>query len=118
MRFINRSVLVIKPRQPYLDWTKRVSPDSVQPTLKEMQQDCTTYLLIEALDRQHLESFLQENYTPMFEHELYAWHRDQSMWPVERSYTRFRKWFDVEMHSQVIDMLNPDAIPHDPNLSL
>ncbi len=116
MKFINRSVLVIKPRQPYLDWTQRVSPDGIQLKLTDMQQDCTTYLLSEALDRQYLESFLQDNYVPMFEHELYAWHRDQSVWPVERNYTVFQEWFDVEMHSQVIDMLDPDVIPHSPDI--
>lgn len=116
MKFINRPVLVIKPREPYLNWTEQVSPDSMGLRPEDTQQDCTTYLLSEALDRQHLESFLQENYAPMFEHELYAWHRDQRVWPVERNYAVFREWFDVEMHSQVIDMIDPDVIPHSPNI--
>lgn len=116
MKFINRSVLVIKPKQPYLDWTGRVSPDGIRLKPEDMQQDCTTYLLSEPLDRQYLESFLQENYAPMFEHELYAWQPDHSLWPAERNYTVFRAWFDVEMHSQVVDMLNPDEIPNSPDI--
>ena len=117
MKFINRPVLVIKPRQPYLDWTQRVSSDSVQLKLEDLQQDCTTYLLSEALDRQQLESFLHENFGAMFKHELYAWHRDQSLWPAERSYAIFGACVDIHMHSPGSDMLDPESIPHDLDIS-
>lgn len=30
---------------------------------------------------------------------------DASVWPEKRTLSVFRKWFDVEIHSMVIDML-------------
>ncbi len=35
--------------------------------------------------------------------ELEAWERDPMNWPTDRSYDVFREWFDVEIHSIVVD---------------
>ncbi|MGC9398088.1 MAG: hypothetical protein ACP5HM_03010 [Anaerolineae bacterium] len=110
MKFINRSVLVIKPKQPYLDWTGRVSPDGIRLKPEDVQQDCTTYLLSEPLDRRQLGSFLQTHYSILFEHELRSWEPNEGKWPTDRSYESFRQWFDVELHSAVIDMLDPQPL--------
>ena len=34
----------------------------------------------------------------------------QRTWPVNRSYATFREWFDVEIHSIVLDASDDDII--------
>lgn len=36
--------------------------------------------------------------------ELWAWHTDETYWPKKRNLALFREWFDIEIHSEVIDM--------------
>ena len=50
------------------------------------------------------ETWLQRNYQAMFEHELWAWHTDEAVWPKDRSFKAFQTLFKVRFHSVVLDM--------------
>jgi hypothetical protein len=113
MKFLNRPILVIKPKQPYLDWTHAVNPDGIQLRSEDVQQDCTTYLLARPLDRTQLDQFLRANYSTIFEHELRSWHPNEEGWPTNRNYNTFQQWFAVEAHSQVIDLAKKNALKPD-----
>ena len=47
MKTINRSALVVKPAQPFLDWLHRVDPTSTDVTLDDLILEPTIYLLPE-----------------------------------------------------------------------
>ena len=47
MNTINRSALVVKPAQPFLDWLHRVDPTSTHLTLDDVKLEPTTYRLPE-----------------------------------------------------------------------
>ena len=47
MEAINRSAIVVKPAQPFLDWLHRVDPTSAQLTLDDLSLEPTIYLLPE-----------------------------------------------------------------------
>ena len=47
MQTINRSALVVKPAQPFLDWLHRVDRTSTHLTLDELRLEPTIYLLPE-----------------------------------------------------------------------
>jgi hypothetical protein len=47
MNTVNRSALVVKPAQPFLDWLRRVDPTSTHLTLDELRLEPTIYLLPE-----------------------------------------------------------------------
>jgi len=36
--------------------------------------------------------------------ELEGWHMDESAWPVDRTFKKFRDWFAIEFHSVVEDL--------------
>jgi hypothetical protein len=58
---INRSVAVIKPKQPFLDWLNAL-PDSEQPfTLTDLQTDCTVLLLPEFGNDHQAQKFISKN---------------------------------------------------------
>jgi len=40
---LNRSAIVVKPRQPFLDWLNAVDPTSRTLTLRELVQEPTVY---------------------------------------------------------------------------
>ena len=103
MDVINRAVAVIKPRQPYLDWAKSIPGPADDVTLDEVRTDCTAILIPDFDDPAEAEAFIATIADDLFEMELDSWDRDPRTWPVNRSYAIFREWFDVEIHSIVLD---------------
>ncbi len=103
MEVINRSVAIIKPRQPYLDWARSLPDAPADLTLDDLRRDCTAILLPEADELAEVEAFIARIYAAIFEMELEAWARDRQVWPATRTYHTFREWFEVEVHSTVLD---------------
>lgn len=107
---INRAVAVIKPRQPYLDWAKRLPDPAENLTLDEVRMDCTAILLPEFDTPAEAEAFIAAMADDLFKMELDAWDRDPQNWPVNRTYDTFSEWFDVDIHSIVLDASDDDII--------
>ena len=74
MGVLNRSAVVITPRQPYLDWVKRDDTTGVAE------------LVFETLRREP--------------HGL----TDKRQWPTPRTRPMFHEWFDVQMCPAVEDL--------------
>ena len=108
MYAVNRSAVVIKMKQPYLEWTNSL-PDSDDMTLDRLNRENNIYLVQEYDTPAHLESIIKSIYSEIFEAELEAWYRDLELWPKARDYKTFKKWFDVKAHSMVFDMLDQDV---------
>jgi hypothetical protein len=49
-----------------------------------------------------LKTLLAPYYATIFEEELGAWHRIEADWPQRRDLTIFLAWFEVEVHSLVL----------------
>ena len=103
MEVINRTVAIIKPRQPYLDWATSLPDAPTDLTLNDLRRDCTAILLPQADEPAEAEAFIARIYADLFEMELEAWSRDRRVWPVTRPYHTFREWFACEVHSTVLD---------------
>ena len=103
MNVINRAVVVIKPRQPYLDWASSLPGPADDVTLDELRADCTAILIPDFDDPAEAEAFIAAMADDLFTMALDAWDRDPRTWPVNRTYDTFREWFDVEIHSIVFD---------------
>ena len=96
--------------EPYLDWVKRLPDPADDVTLDELRTDCTAILIPDFDDPGESEAFIATIAAELFEMELDAWDRDPQAWPVNRSYDTFREWFDVEIHSIVLDATDDDII--------
>ena len=116
---IDRSLIVVKPKQPFLDWVQSV--DYAEGlTLKCIREDSSAYLSPQPLDNSELSAILEWCYEVLFEAELESWYTDLAVWPQERNMTMFLEWFDVEFHSLVFDLVDaPIQVieygPDDPN---
>ena len=101
---INRSVLVVKPKQPYLDWTRSLDDPFPLIMLEQLRTDRTAYLVPEVFGPDDEQRILRKFHKEIFEHELAGWTTDESEWPKRRGFMTFVKWFDVEFHSFVVDL--------------
>ena len=104
MLALNRSALVVTAKQPFLDWLHGIDPDSADLTLATLREEPAVYLLAECGDDRAFEYQLRKHFAVIFEEELRGWYNDPSTWPGHRTYRMFRQWFDVSVHSMVIDL--------------
>jgi hypothetical protein len=104
MSEINRSLIVLKPKQPFLDWARTRDDESEELTLADLAQDSTVYLVPEIWQDSDQQEALEACYEIMFEDQLEAWWTDPAAWPSELNLKMFLDWFEVEFHSLVIDL--------------
>jgi hypothetical protein len=112
MEMINRSAIVVKPAQPFLDWLHRVDPTSAHLMLDDLRLDSTIYLLPECEGKEEGIEYLREVCTEIFEEQLGGWYRVPPAWPAERDLNTFLLWFEWSLHSMIID-LDDDLIEHE-----
>jgi hypothetical protein len=103
---VNRGVIVIKPKQPFVDWINEWDDSGEQTSLDEARAECTAYLVPCWNNDAELKFILGTIYRSIFEAELESWYTDESMWPRRRGYKTFLEWFDVEAHSVVFELGN------------
>ena len=104
MKEVNRSLVVVKPKQPYVDWANSFMDDDKVQSIESFHCDCNAYLIDEIEEDGDEERILKKIYRRIFVEELHAWMRDEDTWPKKRDYPTFRNWFDVEFHSLVFDL--------------
>ena len=104
MDMINRSALVVKPAQPFLDWLHAVDPTSAQLTMEDLTREPTIYLLPEWETEEEAIEHLAEVSREIFEEQLNGWYRVPSLWPEDRELNAFLRWFDCSFHSVVVDV--------------
>jgi hypothetical protein len=103
---VNRSAVLVRPRAPFLEWAKKHGDGMSYPTEGER----SVYLLPNYNFSEESEDLLRQFGELIFEAELEGWMTDEETWPKERSYERFREWFDVEHHSVVEDLVAGEAL--------
>jgi len=102
MEYPDRLALLIRRRQPYIDWAN--SLDDGGPTYDLKTNRPTTYLIDEMADTSDLKKVLRRYWRDIFEEELNSWMRDPDAWPQRRTYSVFLKWFEVELCDMVVDL--------------
>lgn len=106
---LNRGVLMVRPKQPFLNWVAKLEGPGLVP---DEDADRTVYLIPSFESDEEASEILAEVFSEVFERELWDWHTDSSAWPRKRDLATFREWFEVEMHSVVEDLCE-DAIADD-----
>ena len=100
---LNRSVLILRYKQPFVDWINAADPVPTHTVkLADVNEDNTAYL-IEVEDEDELAAWLEANGKLLFEEELNGWYTDPELWPKDRSLMQFRRWCSFELHTVVVD---------------
>jgi len=104
MFMINRSVIMVKPKAPYIEWANGLEEDGPKLSLSDSPRERTIYLVDEIEFTRDFDKVIDKHFSKIFEHELYLWHIAEEDWPQDRGRDVFNKWFEFESHSLVLDL--------------
>lgn len=111
MRLVNRSVAVVRPREPYIKWA--TSLDERAEESEAFLRDQLSVYLVPPDPREEQEAAPMESwFRKVFEIELESWHLDTAAWPQQRDLRSFLEWFEVSVSSVVCD-LGAGPVEHD-----
>ena len=102
---LNRAALILRYKQPFVDWINAVDPGPTAHvlTLSEVNQEERTVYLVEAEDQEDLAKWLTHHHQEVFETELWGWYTDPKLWPPDRSLKVLEEWCSFELHTVVLD---------------
>ena len=103
MYLINRSLAIIIPKQPFVDWANQLPGPELKLTLKDVQKECQAVLIPEYDTEDEAKEYINDLYEDIFAQELFSWTTEESEWPQERTKELFWRWFEVTFHSMVFD---------------
>jgi len=101
---LNRTVVLLGPKQPFLDWLNSVDPDEQTLTLEDLREDNEVFLIPQHNDDTDSIKWMESRWSFLFEHMLMGWVDDELMWPQNRTLSMFREWFDIEIHTMAWDL--------------
>ncbi len=101
---INRAALILRYKEPFVKWINESDPIVKDPNIgfAEANRDKIVYLL-DVQEADNLEKWLSLNHAALFESELEGWYTDETLWPKNRDLKLFKKWFEVECHTMLVD---------------
>ncbi len=110
-RTINRAALIVRPRQPYVDWANSVGDDGPRAILQELRTDPSIYL-VESIDlTEDFDLLVDDTWEWIFREQLNGWTQDADSWPEGLSREMFLQWFDCELSTVIWDMLKSNIKP-------
>ena len=110
MATLNRSAVVVKPKEPFLDWLHTADPTSHELTLQELVREQTIYLIPECDTGAEVDQALRELCEEIFTEQLAGWFNDETTWPQDRGFEVFCYWFDFRYHSMLVDLCDDPLI--------
>ena len=108
MQSINRTAVIIKPKQPFVDWLNSIPDEEVVFTLERVSEDNITFLIPPYESPDESLAYIKKIYSYLFEFELFGWYTDKKLWPKKRTWKMFQDWFEVEINSEVFDLVDGD----------
>jgi hypothetical protein len=105
MRLVKRAAITVTPKQPYIDWANSLDEDGVKIG-EDFWPERRVYLIgdvseVIPFDR---DVIVRPYFKAIFDEELNSWYRLERAWPARRTYETFLEWFEVEVHSMVLDL--------------
>ncbi|AVR44248.1 hypothetical protein C7S20_02650 [Christiangramia fulva] len=98
---INRNAILVKPRKPFFKWLNEVFKDEAPVTSME---ENNLYLVREMASNEDVEKWVSKNFESIFTNELNDWCTNEDEWPAQRTYKLFKEWFNIEIHSMILDL--------------
>jgi hypothetical protein len=106
MDLINRTLLTLRPNENFLEWLHQTSEENAKVEEEELWEDSNAYLIKEVDSESDLEEILKSRYQELFVAELSDWVEDDQLWPEDLSFETFCEYFQVEVQTVVIDLVD------------
>jgi len=103
MYTINRSIAIIRIKQPFVDWANELPDAEIKSSLDDFKTDCLAILIPDYDTDEEAIGYINEIYEHIFNELLFGWCTKESWWPQDRTNRMFWQWFEVELHSIVMD---------------
>ena len=114
MKFINRNLLYITPKQALIDWYLQSFPnDPVINDEAHFHDKGNVYLIPEFDDRTKAFEWLKKNCDVWFDMLLAKWCADESLLPAKRNWRMMNDFFEISYQSLVIDTLSKAILRED-----
>lgn len=110
--FLNRSVLVVRPLQPFVDWVLSFDDDGPVDA-EDAWASVNSFLVPEFEDPAETLAWVQANVEIVFEIMLNDWVMDSAHWPEDRGWSTFERWFDFEYIDLAWDLVD-EPLSSDP----
>lgn len=90
--YLNRSAVVVKPKQSFINFINSNHPTPLFPFEKESH----VYLIDDGIDSDKMQDWLAQNFDRISMQELHEFHVEEKNIPANRTYRMFKEWFDVK----------------------
>ena len=108
---INRSVLVVRPAEPFKRWAASMAGEALEQMHSSLAVDHTAYLIPMQDSLKVDPKLLKAIYPTIFERELLGCCTDQTQWPKPRTQALFRQWFELELCGLAVDLCDEKGQP-------
>lgn len=108
---VNRSVLLVRAKEPLRAWVAKVFAPDPPPSLAEMNTDCSAYLVPQTEEDDENRAILRIAFPTLFEYALAEWCTDPDTWPDIRDRAVFNEWIHCEFHTVVTDLAPGLIVP-------
>jgi hypothetical protein len=105
MWIVDRSIIIIQKKAPFLDWLRNLPDPDKKITLEELNDNPSCYLLPPFEEQKEAEECLEEICEEIFREEMGAWHTEEGDWEADLSLANFRKWFDYKFSPMPVDLV-------------
>ena len=97
---INRTALVLKPKQPFHDWLLSVEPGN---DFSDALQEGDVYLLSDYEKNQPNAKLAEAKFRLPFYRPVEQLVRRRRLWPQNRTMAMFKEWFEYSLFTTILD---------------
>jgi len=101
---IDRSLVIIIPKQAFYDWANQVFPEDRMDMSPEKTEEHNSYLLKNELMYDDPKKALKNYWEFIFEDQLFGICTDDRLWPETISWKLFTEWFSFYFSAIVVDL--------------
>ncbi len=98
----NRSIVQLVPTQLYADWFNYTRNDGINYSIDKLES--ISFLINDFDTRMEFNDWLESNFNLLFDIRLNYSCVDKSLWPEDRSFGVFNKWFEIRYSNLIIDL--------------
>lgn len=102
---VNRCLAILRPKQEFVDWVNSMPDDPHKMTLEDVAHENLCFLIPENESNEQGRKFILKNAEAILEVQLEGWDQSGETWPEKLDRRLLQKFFEIEVHSEVIDMM-------------
>lgn len=113
---LNRSAVLVVPKESFCDWLQSKAPADDPESLKSEIQENPNVYLIDEVDgpvAEAVKEAMEKCFVEIAMHEFFSWWSDENDWPVLRNLEEFEQYFSWRCHELVVDVSSDDFILDD-----